>query len=62
MSYLDDRREIAWQTERESIPRIWHSLEKACVEWLGDGDIKPIGLNWVGAPSKEGFQIWFKTK
>lgn len=32
MSYLDDEREITWQTERASIPRIWHSLEKACVE------------------------------
>lgn len=32
MSYLDDEREITWQTEGESIPRIWHGLEKACVE------------------------------
>lgn len=32
MSYLDDEREITWQIERENIPRIWHNLEKACVE------------------------------
>jgi hypothetical protein len=32
MSYLDDRREITWQLVRASIPRIWHNLEKACVE------------------------------
>lgn len=32
MSYLDDGREITWQTEWEGIPRIWRSLETACVE------------------------------
>lgn len=57
MSYLDDKREKIWQVVRGSIPRIWHNLEKACVEWLGDGDIKPIGLNRAGAHSKGGFQI-----
>lgn len=57
MSYLDDKREKTWQVIGGSIPRIWHSLEKACVEWLGDGDIKPIGLNGAGAHSKEKFQI-----
>lgn len=57
MSYLDDKREKIWQVVWGSIPRIWHNLEKACVEWLGDGDIKPIGLNGAGAHSKGGFQI-----
>lgn len=32
MSYLDDGREITWQKDRESVPRIWHSLETAFVE------------------------------
>lgn len=40
---------------RVSILRIWYNLEKVCVEWLGDGDIKLIGLSWVGVYFKEGF-------
>lgn len=45
MSCLDDGGEITWQMERGSTPRIWPSLAKARVEGLGDGDIKPIGMN-----------------
>lgn len=55
--YLDDGRAITWQTGRESIPRMRHSLETACVERLGNEDVRPVGLNRGEAPSKEGFQI-----
>lgn len=44
MSCLDDGRERTWQAERERIPRIWHRLEEACVERLGDGVVKPVGM------------------